>query len=287
MQQGIVLRDGESQARAVAEVDLASPMWVGGQSLFETLLVWPMQTRHLYLEVRHLQRLQSAARRLMWPGVPAPEQMHGWMLRAAALFGARFRGYGRMRVTVAWTRPGMEPVTFVTVVPYTRPSQPLTAVITDVVVPGLGSVAVPKSGNRLAYALAETKAGPGADEAILTDAAGRAVEGAKSNLFGVMDRVIRTPAVADGALGGIVRGRVLELALHMGLHVEEAPFDQGYLAAADGFFMTNALWGVRAVKQLDRRALRVDVPAICALQSAYAADVRAVLESGTGLTKLL
>lgn len=287
MPKGVVLRDGELSDVGAAVVDLTSPMWTSGQSLFETLLVWPTSPHSLYLEVRHARRMIAAARRLGWPGVPEEPLILRWMRRGARLFRERFSGYGRMRVTVAWVESTSNPQTFLTVLPYARPSTPLRTVKTDVHVPALEGTEVPKSGNRLVYGTAEKRAGRAADEAILVDDSGQPVEGAKSNLFGVRGRVIRTPSIRQGVLAGIARGRTLELARHMGLQVEEAPFDQSFVTTTESLFMTNALWGVRPVASFDGRAFRVDAPAIVALQSAYAADVRTYLRTGTGIGKLL
>ncbi len=52
----------------------------------------------------------------------------------------------------------------------------------------------------------------GFDEAILLDRDGMLAEGAGENLFLVKDGTLLTPPLASGALGGITRRSLLELA---------------------------------------------------------------------------
>jgi branched-subunit amino acid aminotransferase/4-amino-4-deoxychorismate lyase len=64
---------------------------------------------------------------------------------------------------------------------------------------------------------------------------------------------ILTPGVDDGALAGIVRGRLLAAGL-----VEEAAVDAHMLATCDQCVLTNALIGVGKVATIDGRILRPD-----------------------------
>ncbi len=70
-----------------------------------------------------------------------------------------------------------------------------------------------KSLNYLNHVLARIEASQaGADEAILLNAQGRVAEGSADNVFVVRDGHLLTPPVTDGALAGITRGLILELA---------------------------------------------------------------------------
>lgn len=75
-----------------------------------------------------------------------------------------------------------------------------------------------KSLNYLNHILARLEAtNAGADEAILLNAAGLVAEGTADNVFVARDGVLLTPPAADGALEGITREVVLELAHELGI----------------------------------------------------------------------
>lgn len=280
---GVILEDGRRRSEVAVPVALDSPMWTQGQSLFETLLVRPEGAAGLYAEEEHAQRLVQSARMLGWPGVPPARRLVEWMRQAARCFRAEHPGFGRMRLTVAWVRAEAEPVTYVTVVPYSRPRTPLSVAITPVRVPWPEGMSAAKSGSRVSYTLAERWAGErGCDEGLLVDGRGRPVEGARSNLFLVGERELVTPPAHSGVLPGVTRAKVIELARRAGWSVAEAPIDWERLAAAQAVVMTNALWGVRPVERLDRRRLPVDGAPVQELKALYEADVERYLRSRTG-----
>jgi len=75
-----------------------------------------------------------------------------------------------------------------------------------------------KSLNYLNHILARIEANrAGADEAVLLNTQGRVAEGTADNLFIVRDGRLLTPPVIDGALPGITRALILELAGEMGI----------------------------------------------------------------------
>jgi len=92
-------------------------------------------------------------------------------------------------------------------------------------------------------------------EGLFLDAAGRVAEGIVSNVFFAgADGVLRTPALATGALPGITRGHVLRLADRLGLRAEEGLYGFGELTAAREAFVTNSIQEivpVRAVYEQD------------------------------------
>jgi len=113
-----------------------------------------------------------------------------------------------------------------------------------------------KSLNYLNHILARMEAtNAGADEAILLNAQGRIAEGTADNIFIVRDDVLLTPPVCDGALEGITRAVVLELAAALRIPAREsslAPYD---LYTADEAFLTGTGAGLIAVREVDGRAL--------------------------------
>lgn len=82
-----------------------------------------------------------------------------------------------------------------------------------------------KSTNLLAAVLAKEEAKEaGADEALFLDAEGLVREGGSSNVFAVLDGVIRTHPLSNRILGGITRLHVIQLARELGYTVEERAF---------------------------------------------------------------
>jgi len=79
----------------------------------------------------------------------------------------------------------------------------------------------------------------GADDALLLNTQGRLAESTTSNLFLVIDGELRTPAVEEGALPGVVRADLITK-----FHAKETQVNPDDLFRADEAFLTNSL-GVR------------------------------------------
>lgn len=96
-----------------------------------------------------------------------------------------------------------------------------------------------KSLNYLNHILARMEAThAGADEAILLNSAGRVAEGSADNIFIVKKGELLTPPVIEGALDGITRQVVLELAKSVGIKFHETPLAPYDLFIADECFLT-------------------------------------------------
>ena len=96
-----------------------------------------------------------------------------------------------------------------------------------------------KSLNYLNHILARMEANhAGADEAILLNSAGRIAEGSADNIFIVQRGELLTPPVIEGALDGITRQVVLELAEKLGIKSREIPLAPYDLFTADECFLT-------------------------------------------------
>ena len=123
------------------------------------------------------------------------------------------------------------------------------AITAPVVHPGPGPAPGAKRAGVAELAQARAAAeGAGVDEALLFDAAGRLVEGARTNLvLGVADGRWLTPPAARGA----VRGVALEAALAAGLAIAEHDVSRAECAAAREIVATNAVRGARPILVLD------------------------------------
>lgn len=108
-----------------------------------------------------------------------------------------------------------------------------------------------KSINLLANVLAKQSAvEAGAFEALFVRE-GKLTEGASSNLFGVVDGVLRTFPLGNLILGGITRAIVLELAAEAGIAVAEEPLSTGDLAQVDELFVTGTTTDVQPLVAVD------------------------------------
>ena len=109
-----------------------------------------------------------------------------------------------------------------------------------------------KSLNYLNSALAKLEAcRQGADEALLLNAAGRVVEASVANVFCVRAERLLTPPPSDGALEGLTRATVLELAGEQRVPAEERSLGRFDLLAAEEVFLTGSGAGIVAVGSLD------------------------------------
>ncbi len=91
----------------------------------------------------------------------------------------------------------------------------------------------------------------GADEAIVLNTRGNVAEGSASNVFIVTGVRLLTPPVDAGALPGIARATVLELAPSLRLEVCETPFGLDAVRAAEEAFLTNSLMEVLPLTRVD------------------------------------
>jgi len=113
-----------------------------------------------------------------------------------------------------------------------------------------------KSLNYLNHILARMEAThAGADEAILLNSAGRIAEGSADNIFIVRRGELLTPPVIEGALDGITRQVVLELAEKLGIKAREIPLAPYDLFTADECFLTGTGAELIPVGLADGRAI--------------------------------
>ena len=193
---------------------------------------------------RHVRRLRRDAAAL---GLAQPEESdceRTLAEAAAAAFGA---GDGIVRLEWRGSRLvgrpralGEEPETWSAVLASTlHPGRSVTA--------GVKGIDLP----HVARAREEARAA-GADEAILLDAQGRVVEGARTNLvIALADGAVVTPPLARGAVAGLAREIVLEGARS----IREADLGRDEILAAREVVATNAVRGARPIVAIDGEPL--------------------------------
>jgi branched-chain amino acid aminotransferase len=91
----------------------------------------------------------------------------------------------------------------------------------------------------------------GADDCIFLDTEGHVSEGSASNVFVYDGDVLATPALACGALPGITRAVVMELARKMSISVEERTVEKEELLLAREAFLTSSVRELVALAEID------------------------------------
>ena len=91
----------------------------------------------------------------------------------------------------------------------------------------------------------------GAHEALLLNTQGKLAEGSASNLFVIQRGELLTPPVEDGALPGIARSAVLDLAREAEISAQEESLILDDLHGADEAFLTGAIMGVMPLVSVD------------------------------------
>jgi branched-chain amino acid aminotransferase len=113
-----------------------------------------------------------------------------------------------------------------------------------------------KSLNYLNNAMAKLEAKRrGADEALLLNQRGVVAEASVANVFVVSGGALATPPASDGALEGITRKTVLELAAAAGIPACERTLVRVDLLGADEVFLTGSGARIVPVRSLDGEAI--------------------------------
>ena len=133
-----------------------------------------------------------------------------------------------------------------------------------------------KSLNYLNHIMARMEAAnASADEAILLNAQGRVTEGTADNVFIVRGGKLYTPLASDGALQGITRELVMELADELGIACAEISLSAYDLYTADECFLTGTGAELIPVREVDGRVLMSSPgPVFAQVQQAFQALVQ-------------
>ncbi|MBI2267092.1 MAG: aminotransferase class IV [Armatimonadetes bacterium] len=90
----------------------------------------------------------------------------------------------------------------------------------------------------------------GFDEAIMLNRRQQLTEASSSNLFFVMDGILRTPNLESGILQGITRAVVLEVCAHLGIPVREGAYSAQDMERATEAFLTNSISEILPIASL-------------------------------------
>jgi len=88
------------------------------------------------------------------------------------------------------------------------------------------------------------------NDAVLLNAYDRIADTTIANVFIVTDGIIKTPGLQEGCVGGVMRQYIIRSCKQHGIPITEAALTTDELLAADEVFLTNAIRGIRWVKQV-------------------------------------
>ena len=113
-----------------------------------------------------------------------------------------------------------------------------------------------KSLNYLNNILAKIEANnAGVEEAVMLNAEGFVAECTADNLFIIKNGVLSTPPLSAGALYGITRGTVMDIAVQLGIKVSEPNLTRYDLFNADECFLTGTGAEIMPVVKIDGRVI--------------------------------
>jgi 4-amino-4-deoxychorismate lyase len=249
--------------RAAREVSALERALHYGDGLFETIACIGGQPRLLR---RHLRRLGAGCARI---GIEAldlsavAEEVRGLaakvrraVIKVLVSRGPTVaRGYG--------VSGGEQPTRIVLRYPWPEddPALALRGVRVRIAALRLGenpALAGLKHCNRLEQVLARREWNdPGISEALLFSSSGALVSGTMSNVFLVLDGRLLTPRVDLCGVAGVMRELVLATAAKAGIAALERRLERRDLSRARELFLTNALTGIRPVRELEEVTLAV------------------------------
>jgi branched-chain amino acid aminotransferase len=124
-----------------------------------------------------------------------------------------------------------------------------------------GLLSTIKTNNRMLNTLASIYASENdLDNCILVNERKGVVEVANANIFIVKDNVVKTPALTEGCIKGIVRSKVIDiLTKNKDFTIEETVISPFEIQKADEVFITNAIMGIQAVTKYKKKSFNTDL----------------------------
>ncbi len=218
------------------------------------LFEWP---RH----ARRLQNSLSGLRLSFGPGMAEMEQVSGELLARNNLLGGEAYVYlqitrGAAARAHAFPPPGTPGTVFACARALASMVEERGKGVAVITAPDIrwGRCDI-KSVNLLPNVLASQQAREaGAQEAVLVRA-GVVTEASHSNVFAVIDDVLRTHPLTPAILPGITRAVALELAAGLGLSISEKAFSADEMAQASELFITGTNSDILPVTRVDGKAV--------------------------------
>ncbi len=257
-----VFIDGKFVPRQEAKVSVFDHCLLYGDGIFEGIRLYG---GCVYRLDEHLQRLFSSAKYIMLD-MPMTFEELKWATVEACRRNNLTDGYIRLVVTRGEGDLGLAP--------WLCPMPTVFIIASKIVLypkemytKGLALATVPtqripapafnprvKSCNYLNNIMAKIEGHQaGVVEALMLNSEGYVIECTGDNIFIVRDNVLYTPPTYMGALRGITRDAIMDLARGEGIEVREEPFTRFEIFDADECFMTGTAAEVVPVVEVDAR----------------------------------
>ncbi len=262
-----------------ARVAPVSSAMLYGRGAFTTVAIYAGQP---FLWPEHWQRLQDHAHKLKIDSSEFSERNVSQALKK--LISVNRVNEGRARVIILarsgrdiWkvrtVETGKSDLLILTGDPQTVNERGLTLAVSPYRSNTLSPLAGIKSLNYLDQVLAwEEACTRQFDEAVLLNERGEVVSATMANIFWVTDGTVHTPTLSTGALPGVTRTKVIELAGKHFIPLVEGVYELGALAEADEIFLTSASLGIGIVTTFDFRQYSVAAGNVAArLRTAFKA----------------
>lgn len=124
-----------------------------------------------------------------------------------------------------------------------------------------GLLSTIKTNNRMLNTLASIYANENdLDNCILVNERKGVVEVANANIFIVKNNIVKTPALTEGCIKGVVRGKVIDLLIkNKDFTIEETVISPFEIQKADEVFITNAIMGIQPVTKYKKKSFNTDL----------------------------
>jgi branched-chain amino acid aminotransferase len=127
-----------------------------------------------------------------------------------------------------------------------------------------GMISTLKSNNRLVNVIASIfKTENEYDNCILLNEKKQLVEAINGNIFLIKDNLIKTPALTEGCIKGIIRKKLIEIIKKdSNLTIEETEISPFELQKADEVFITNTIVGIQPITKYRRKEYKTETSRI-------------------------
>jgi branched-chain amino acid aminotransferase len=261
--------DGDFYPEAEAKISVFDHGLLYGDGIFEGIRFYNGRVFRLD---EHLSRLWDSARAIALEIPMSIEEMAEATLETIRQNGLR-DGYIRLIVTRGKGNLGLSPdrcpkpsVIIISATIQLYPEEKYTTGMEMITCgtrrcsPGSLSPAV-KSLNYLNNIMAKIEANhAGADEGLMLNEEGYVAECTGDNIFVIKRGEIFTPPISAGALCGITRGVVFEIAAKLGIKISEPMLTRYDIYTAEECFLTGTAAEVIAAIRLDTRAIGSGAP---------------------------
>jgi branched-chain amino acid aminotransferase len=261
--------DGELVEESAAKISVFDHGLLYGDGVFEGIRFY---NRRVFRLEEHIRRLFDSARAIVLEIPWTQEEVCRFVVETVAANGLD-DGYIRLVVTRGTGTMGLSPylckrasmfiiASTISLYPAEHYENGLSVITSATRRPAPGALMPQvKSLNYLNNVMAKVEAvQAGALEAVMLNEQGYVAECTGDNIFILRDGVLHTPQVSDGALDGITRRVILELADQLGIPKVERSLTRYDLFVADEFFLTGTAAEVIPVVSLDRRVIGDGTP---------------------------